>query len=89
MPAPLPRKALMALLRDKKNMPICDQEASAFTTCLALSQSNQAKCMPHKRALDYCILYEPHHDRTPFRMRRGSFLQDILRTSRALSRRAK
>ena len=89
MPAPLPRKALMALLRDKKNMSICDRQATAYTTCLALSQSNQASCMPHKRALDYCVLYEPHHDRNPFRMRRSSFMQDILRTSRALSRKVK
>eukprot|EP00461_Guttulinopsis_vulgaris_P000175 UN00175 len=85
----IPRKAIIALLREKQNALFCETESAAYTTCLAASEFSQVKCMPHKRALDYCLLYQPKHDRQAFRMRRTSFLQDMLRTSRMLAGRFK
>lgn len=80
----LPRKAIMALLRDKHNMMMCEAEATSYTTCLAMSEYSMVKCMPYKRSLDHCVLFHPHHDRNEFKMRRSSFVSDMIRTSRNL-----
>jgi hypothetical protein len=86
---PIQRKAVMALLREKRNAEHCHLEANSYTGCLAMSNYNHTQCMPLKRALDFCMMVAPGHDRTFFRMRRSSFVQDLLRTSRRISATAK
>lgn len=83
---PIQRKAIMALLREKQNATHCHIEANTYTSCLAISNFNHTTCLPAKRALDFCMMVMPDHDRNAFRMRRSSLVQDMLRTSRRLSR---
>lgn len=84
---PLQRKAVMALLRDKKNSEHCFNEANAYTQCLASTANNHALCLPARRCLDFCMIMIPDHDRAAFKRRRSSVVQDLLRTSRRLAMR--